>query len=157
MSKVLTYPSDEFPAPVSLTMTLPEEWEPLTAVGVHLGAVKTMPTGEFTPNVIVEVSRFGGAYTLKQAVELAQRNASAAKRYKYTRRADLTVAGAEGFVLDGVFPQPRGGALMQTVRLAVVERASVVDLVQITGTCAQSQEAIIWESLQQIADSVSPA
>lgn len=157
MAQILTYPSEEFPAPVSLTMAIPEDWEPLVAVGVHLGAVKTMPAGEFTPNVIVEVSRFGGAYTLKQAVELAQRNASAAKRYRHTRREPLTVAGVEGFVLDGVFPQPRGGALMQTVRLAIIERGSVVDLVQITGTCAQSQEGTVWEQLQQVADSVTPA
>lgn len=155
MTKLLTYPSDEFPAPIGLTMALPQGWEPLVAVGVHLGAVKQMPAGEFTPNIIVEVSRFGGAYTLPQAVELAQRNAAAAKRYKYTRREETSVVGVEGFVLDGVFPQPRGGALMQTVRLAVVDRGSVIDLVQITGTCAQSQQSHGWEQLQEIADSVS--
>ncbi len=155
MTKLLTYPSDEFPAPISLTMALPQQWEPLVAVGVHLGAVKQMPTGEFTPNVIVEVTRFGGAYTLQQSVELAQRNAAAAKRYKYTRRESATVVGVEGFVLDGEFPQPRGGALLQTVRLAVVDRGSVVDLVQVTGTCAQAQQALVWDELQQIADSIS--
>ncbi len=155
MTKFLTYPSDEFPAPVGLRMALLDQWEPLVAVGVHLGAVRQMPTGEFTPNVIVEVTRFGGAYTLQQAVGLAQRNASAAKRYKYTRRESETVVGVDGFILNGEFPQPRGGALLQTVRLAVVDRGSVVDLVQITGTCAQAQQDLVWQELQQVADSVS--
>lgn len=154
MTTRLTYPSAEFPAPVGLTMELPELWDPLVAVGVHLGAIKNMPAGEFTPNIIVEVSRFGGAYTLEQAIELAQRNASAAKRYKYTRRDAAPVAGVDGYVLDGEFPQPRGGALLQTVRLAVIDRGTVVDLVQITGTCAQSQQALAWDELQQIADSI---
>lgn len=151
----LTFPSEQFPALTSLTMTISEEWTPLPAVGVHLGAGRVMPAGEFTPNVIVEISRFGGAYTLKQAIDLAQRNVSTARGYKATRREQITVAGSEGYVLEGTFPQPRGGDLMQTIRLAVLDRGSVVDLVQITGTCEQAQQETAWEQIQEIAASVS--
>ena len=155
MSNLLTFPSDQFPALTPLQMSAPQGWEPLTAVGVHLGVVKPMSAGQFTPNLIVEITGFGGIYTLAQAVDLVQRNAGAAKGYKFTRREEITFAGTQGYVLDGVVPQPRGGALMQTVRLAVIDRGSVVDLVQATGTCAKAQEPLAWATLHEIADSIS--
>ncbi|MGO1317474.1 MAG: LpqN/LpqT family lipoprotein [Cellulomonadaceae bacterium] len=153
MAAELSFPSEQFPDLVHLTMSIPDGWEPVTAVGVHLGARQPMPAGQFTPNVVVEVSRLGGAYTLAQAVDLAQRNAQKVKRYRFTRREEITVAGATGYVIDGELPQPRGGSLLQTVRLAVIERGPVVDLVQVTGTCAKSQPGA-WEAVSAVADSL---
>ena len=155
MSNLFTYPSEQFPALTSLSLRTPQGWEPLAAVGVHLGVAKTVPKGEFTPNLFVEISRFGGSYTLAQAIELAQRNSAAAKGYKRTRREENVVAGVDGFVQEGTFPQPRGGSLRQIVRLALIEHGSVVDLIQVTATCAQAQEALVWDELQGIADSIT--
>lgn len=155
MSVTLTFPSEQFPDLVHLTMSIPRDWEPLASVGVHLGARKPVPAGQFTPNVVVEVSRLGGGYTLDQAVDLAQRNTQKVKRYRFTRREEMTVAGGPGYVLDGELPQPRGGALLQTIRLAVIDRGPVVDLVQVTGTCTKDQSATGWREVLAVADSLA--
>ena len=49
------------------------------------------------------------------------------------------------------------GTLVQAIRLAVVDRGLVEDLVQITGTCHAMQVPDTWESIRGIQESLTIA
>ena len=51
----LSYPSERFPAPPSVSLDIPESWEPLSVPSVVLAARQREQNADFTPNVIVRM------------------------------------------------------------------------------------------------------
>jgi hypothetical protein len=51
----LTFPSDRFPAPPSVSLDIPDDWEPVSVPAVVLAARQAEANADFTPNVIVRV------------------------------------------------------------------------------------------------------
>ena len=75
MSTIL-YPSEDFPAPVGVSLDCPEGWHPFPEAAQDLAVLKDVPDGQFRPNVIVSVRRMPKGTALQSAVaELRQRAA----------------------------------------------------------------------------------
>jgi hypothetical protein len=51
----VSYPSELYPAPPTVSIDIPDHWETTSLPGVAITAREAPPRGDFTPNVIVRV------------------------------------------------------------------------------------------------------
>ena len=51
----VSYPSERYPAPPTVSIDVPDSWETLSVPGVAIAARQTPANPDFTPNVIVRV------------------------------------------------------------------------------------------------------
>jgi hypothetical protein len=157
MTHTLTFPGDAAPAFPSVSLTVPDDWAALSVTGAVLAAGKTIEQGEFRPNVVVAISRFGADYTLQTAIDAVVQRVEAISGVEELGRDTLEVLGRDGFRIEFSYPDARVGALMQGVRIAVVENGPVVDLVQITATSTGQQATELWGELRDIQSSAAGA
>ena len=155
MTHTVSFPSDAAPAFPGITLTLPDDWKPLTVSGAVLAAGKTVEQGEFRPNVVVAISRFGGEYALQTAIEAVVRRVESIEGVAELGRDELEVLGRPGFRIEFSYPDPRVGVLIQGVRIVVVEHAGGADLVQITATATGSQAQEQWGEIREIQASAT--
>lgn len=155
-SRTLTFPSEAFPAYPRLSMDVPEGWVALAGVGLPLAAAREVPAGQFRPNVLVTVQRFGAGHTL--AVARAEVNGRLKDLPKFTetlRENSAEVLGTTGLRVEGYFSDGKGGTLVQAVRMAVLVSGAVCDVVQITGTCSGSQVDPAFGEIRDIQDTLA--
>ena len=151
----ITYPSEDFPGPVALGMACPEGWQPFPEAGQILAVVKKVPEGQFRPNVIVSLRRMRLNTAMRQAVSELQQRTATLHDYTSVGEQERLICGWPGYRTEGSFIDPTAGTLAQAIRLAVVNRGAVEDLVQITGTCHATQVPDTWESIRAIQESLS--
>jgi len=154
MSSVLAYPSADFPAPVGVRLDCPEGWVPLPEVALPLALAQVVPAGQFRPNVIVVVSRSRKPFTVRDAADEVVARLTGVDGFTEMGRQELEVGGLEGFRMEGAFPDASGGTLVQAVRTTVVDRGPVVDIVQVTGSCAGTQAATVLAEIRAIQESL---
>ena len=157
MTHTLTFPGDAAPAFPAVSLTVPDDWSALSVTGAVLAAGKTVEQGEFRPNVVVAISRFGAGYSLQTAIDGVVERVEAIAGVEELGRDTLEVLGHEGFRIEFSYPDARVGTLMQAVRIAVVENGPVVDLVQITATATGPQATELWGELREIQSSAAGA
>ncbi len=155
MTHTISFPSDAAPAFPGITLTLPDDWNPLSVSGSVLAAGKAVAQGEFRPNVVVALSRFGAGYTLETAVDAVIRRVEAIEGVAELGRDHLEVLAADGFRVEFSYPDARVGTLMQGVRIAVIDHGSAVDLVQITATTTGPQAQELWGEMRDIQASAT--
>ncbi|MFB2598754.1 LpqN/LpqT family lipoprotein [Herbiconiux sp. P17] len=155
MTHTLTFPGDDAPALPTVSLTVPDDWAALSVTGAVLAAGKTIEPGEFRPNVVVAISRFGADYTLQTAIDAVVQRVEAISGVEELGRDTLEVLGRDGFRIEFSYPDARVGSLMQGVRIAVVENGPVVDLVQITATATGRQATELWGELRDIQSSAA--
>ena len=51
----VSYPSERYPAPPTVTLDIPDEWETLSVPAVAIAARRAPEKPDFTPHVIVRV------------------------------------------------------------------------------------------------------
>lgn len=155
MTIQVTSPSDEFPAPPRLALTLPDDWHALPDAALPLAAAKTVPEGHFRPNVVVVVTRVRAAYTLDQAVEATMARLTGLEGYAEIGREHLEVGGWPAFRAEVSFSDPRsGGTMAQAVRLVRVQRGPVADIVEMTGSCLAPQVEAVWPEIRAVQGSL---
>jgi len=157
MSHTVSFPSDAAPAFPGITLTLPDDWNPLSVSGAVLAAGKTVEQGEFRPNLVVGISRFGSGYTLETAIDAVVRRVEAIEGVAERGRDHLELLGTEGFSVEFSYPDARVGVLMQGVRIAVIDHGAAVDLVQITATTTGEQALTLWDEVRDIQASAELA
>lgn len=154
MSSVLAYPSADFPATVGVSIDCPDGWVPLPEVALPIALARVAQAGEFRPNVIVVVSRSRKPFTVQQAADEVVSKLTGVEGFTEMGRQDIEVGGLPGFRIEGAFPDASGGTLVQAVRTTVVDRGPVVDLVQVTGSCAGHQAAQVLAEIRAIQESL---
>lgn len=155
MGDVLTFPSEAFPAYPSLRVAQPTGWVALAGVGLPLALAKQVPTGQFRPNVLVTVTRFGADHTVAAARKEVTRRLKELPRFTETLREDSAdLLGVTGLRIEGYFADGKGGTLVQALRMCVLPAGPVFDVVQITGTCAGTQVDTAFAEIREIQDSL---
>ncbi|WP_066043323.1 LpqN/LpqT family lipoprotein [Herbiconiux solani] len=157
MTHTLTFPGESAPAFPSVTLTLPDDWQALSVSGAVLAAGKTVEQGQFRPNVVVAVSRFGSDYSLQTAIDAVVARVASIPGVVELGREELEVLGTPGYRIEFSYPDERVGTLMQGVRIAVVENGPVTDLVQLTVTATGEQATELWGELREIQASATSA
>ena len=155
MTHTLTFPGDAAPAFPTVTLTVPDDWRALSVSGAVLAAGKTVEAGDFRPNAVVAITRFGSDYALQTAIDAVIARVEAIPGVAELGREELEVLGRPGYRIEFSYPDERVGTLMQGVRIAVVENGPVTDLVQITVTATGVQATDIWGELRAVQDSAT--
>lgn len=155
MTSRISYPSAEFPAPVSLSLELPDGWVGRPTSGTVLAAFKPGAADEFTPNVVVTTSRFGGDYRLEAATAVVEQSVNEIPDVAVLGSETLDIAGFPGFRIEFSFTDPRVGTLVQAVRVVVIPNGEVSDLVTVTGSTTATQAQTLWPELRAVQESLT--
>lgn len=140
MTDTATYPSDEAPAPASVTLPRPESWVVLPVAAALLALGKTSySAGEFQPNVVVTNRRGAGTTLEEAAAATAEALVSSPDWEEVGRETQEGLGGRQVFRIEGAFRHPQAGTVYQAAVVTVVERGPFTDMMQIVGTCAASQ------------------
>ncbi len=151
----VSYPSDDFPALVGVSVDCPDGWNPLPDTGQLLAVVKSVPEGQFRPNLIVSIRRLRRGTGLAQAkAEFAALVASKTD-YASVGEEDRLIDGWPGFRAEGSYTDQTAGTVVQAIRFVAVDRGRGDDLVQITATCHATQVPDTWEAIRAIQESLT--
>lgn len=131
----LTYPSERFPAPPSVSLEVPDTWEPVSVPAVALAARQAEQNADFTPNVIV---RLGTRPALDQVADAVME-----LRASTENRPGAQIGEAQPIQLDGLqfhrvdlsWTDAQFGVVHQVHAFASLQRDDAVqDFVHITGS-----------------------
>ncbi|WP_114856412.1 hypothetical protein [Brachybacterium sp. YJGR34] len=155
MARSIEYPSPDFPGPPRISVTVPDEWEPLTVPGVQLAVAQPRVEGQFRANVVVTVQRFGPEFTLESArAGLDQRKASLPE-LEELGTGELEIGGRTWIASEYGYTQPGRSTVVQAARYAVVDRGGVAtDVLEIVGSCGAESADDEIETVRAIQDSV---
>jgi hypothetical protein len=148
------FPSEQFPAYPAVSLDLPDGWRPLPEVGLPLALAKNTAGGEFGANVITVLNRVRAEHTLEQATAEVLARLTGLPQYKELGRAQIEVDGHDGFRIEGIFAEPTLGPFVQAVRIVLVDRGPVKDVVQVTGSCTGAQMQGTLPEIRAIQDTL---
>ena len=157
MPSTLQFPSEQFPGYPGVGLVQPEGWQPLPEVGLPLALAKDAADGEFRANVITVLNRVRAEHSLDQAVGEVVARLTGLPQFQELGRSEIEVQGNAGFRMEGLFAEPTLGMLVQAVRIVLVDRGPVKDLVQVTGSCTGAQMPSTLPEIRAIQDSLSIA
>jgi hypothetical protein len=155
MLRTLTFPSSDAPALPIVSIDVPDDWHVISTTAALLAAAKEVEQGEFRPNVVVSISRFGAGYTLDTAIESVIAKVASIEGVAELGRDRPEVLGRAGFRIEFSYPDPRAGTLVQAVRLALVSNGPALDLVEVTATATATQAAQLWDEIRTIQSSAT--
>ena len=155
MSRTLTFPSSDAPALPIVSLDVPDDWHVLSTTAALLATAKEVAQGEFRPNVVVAISRFGTGYTLDTAIQSVIDKVGSIEGVAESGRDRPEVLGRAGFRIEFSYPDARAGTLIQAVRLALVSNGPALDLVQVTATATAAQAMEIWPEIRAIQASAT--
>ena len=151
----LQFPSEQFPAYPGVSLVQPDGWQALPEVGLPLALAREADSGEFRANVITVLNRVRAEHTLDQAVDEVVGRLTTLPQYQELGRSEIEVQGHAGFRIEGLFAEPSLGLLVQAVRIVLVDRGPVNDLVQVTGSCTGAQMQSVLPEIREIQDSLT--
>ena len=149
----LSFPSERFPSPPSVSLDIPESWEPVSVPAVVLAARQREQNADFTPNVIVRVGTRPG---LDQPADAVMELAGAMQGREGARIGELQhldVAGTPFVRVDVAWTDPHGIAVRQHHLFAGLPREDgLQDFVHLTGSVggveADGDEAVVLKVLE---------
>lgn len=150
----LSFPSDEFPAYPALSIELADGWSALTGLGVPLAAAVTDPGDGFRHNLVVSVTRHGAGVTVEAAAARFITALESAPDYAEFGRAPIEVGGFPGLRIEGAFRAPDAGTVAQLIRVVVVDRGVVTDVVECTATIGGAKTEELIESVRAMQDTL---
>lgn len=151
---LITYPSVQFPAPPGVSLALPDDWEAKYRPDVLLCAMKTVPDGEFSPNVIVRTNRMIEWTRTEQAVDSIDTGIDSLREVQDIGREFVDISGLSGYRREYVYRHESGGALAQAIRAVVVPNTRGADLVEVIGTVSADASKQQLPELREVMESL---
>lgn len=156
MTERLAFPSDAFPAFPHLSVEKPGGWVGLAATGLPLALAKDVEPGVFRPNVLVNLQRMGIDFSADAAVSQLNAKLKKLTRFKEKSRSVIDGEFGEEVIVDGRFAGTRGEMFTHCVRVIVIKREYVYDVVEITGTASALTGDNGLQEIREIVLSVIP-
>ncbi len=135
----LTYPSQEFPGPPALRLTVPETWIRMDHADAVAAAVDPASPREFMTNLLVLTSRAIGNHTLDGLVELQVAQAINQLGGRLEHQEHMQMAGRDSIWSAFSLPPTTedGVPLFQVQATLLLPRVRQInDTVSLIGTCA---------------------
>lgn len=154
----LVFPSEEFPAQPSVTLQVPDDWEPVHAPGSVVAARRsTDDDGSFVPNVVVRLERRPVGFEINDALD--ELRAFTAGRGEGTIsepfKADL--GGQEFIGCDLSWVDDQVGTVLQAHLLGAVPSGAFVQLIQVTGSVGGARVLADYPTISRIMRSLTVA
>ncbi|HWS57453.1 MAG TPA: LpqN/LpqT family lipoprotein [Actinotalea sp.] len=149
------FPSAVFPGYPTVSVEHPDTWSPVVIPTSPLALARTVAEGDFRPNVVVAFARVRGSATLPDVCADVIAKLTGLPGYEEVGRSEERAEGFAVFRIEGSFSDPRVGTLVQAVRMVLIPRGEVSDVVQMTGTCAGSQVEAVYGEIRAILASAA--
>jgi hypothetical protein len=150
----LSYPSERFPGPPSVSLEVPEGWEPVAVPSVVLAA---RATGEhdFAPNVIVRVGTRPGMDQPTDALMELTGSMQGRQDAQVGTMRDVEIGGLRFVRVDVSWTDPRGVAVRQAHLFTGLPRQDgLQDFVHVTGSTGGPGADAGMDSLEEVLESV---
>src|SRR5699024_10899167 len=153
MTTSYSTPSAQFPAIPSVRLQVPDTGEPLTVEETILAVGAPTGPGEFKPNVCVTTRRKPRSVSIEAVAAGNAEKLSQADGFVEIGRENRTVLGVPGLRMEGSFEMAGVGGVFQAVHLAVIEHATVTDIVEVVASSSAEQARTLVPVLRGILDS----
>lgn len=150
----LTYPSDTFPGPPSVTIDVPETWAPVRVGGTLMSCRRIEGDRGFAPNVVIRGFQRSADFTMRDA--LAELRGFVAEQQDGTvdEPFDIDLGGAPFLGVNVFWTDPQIGTVVQIHLFNSSRRGRVVDLVQATGSVGGDDAQSSYGEVQQVLQTV---
>lgn len=129
------FPSTAFPAYPSIRVSPPEGWTNRVvpdAVGALMGPAEA---GEYTPNVVISVSRRTPDYRLPDIAQSVDAFLATLPDAVLLGTEPVDINGRDWHIREARYTHPDAGSLTQFTAVTVVDQGVAADVVQLTGSC----------------------
>ena len=151
----LAYPSADFPGQPSVSLEVPEGWEPAHAPGTTMAA-RLPREGDFAPNVVISIEQCGPAFRVEDSLE--QIRTMATSRGGAVSEPYAAELGDAHFVgCDATWPDPDVETVLQANLFHVVSSGrpgTAAHLVQLTGGVGGPGAETDYELIRQVLTTV---
>ncbi|MCE1179083.1 MAG: hypothetical protein LWW86_08670 [Micrococcales bacterium] len=147
----LTYPSEQFPGPPSVSVDIPESWTPLRVPGTLMAARETSSASALAPNIIVRGSTRPGYFSIEHALD-ELRETVEGQGGEMDPPFEITLDGMPYVGVNVHWDDSRMGQVVQAHLFCGSRRGNVVDLVQITGSVSGAQAREQYDEVQAILE-----
>jgi hypothetical protein len=152
--RTLTYPSEQFPGPPSVSVDIPEEWSAVRVPGTLLAARRSSARGVFAPNIVVRGFTRSGGFTVGRA--LAELKAFVDQRPggEMENPFEVEIEHVPFVGVNVSWSDERVGDVVQAHLFAGSRRGQVVDLIQLTGSVGGPDADAEYATVQSLMQTV---
>jgi hypothetical protein len=131
----LTFPSSRFPAPPSVSLEVPDTWEPVSVPAVAMATRQAEANADFTPNVIVRLGTRPELDQVADAVIELRGSVEGRPDAAISEPRPVQINGLEFHRLDASWDDPQFGRIHQVHAFVGLPRQDALqDFVHITGS-----------------------
>lgn len=150
----LTYPSETFPGPPSVTLDVPDTWAPVRVGGALMSCRRIESDRGFAPNVVVRGFQRDSDFTLRDALAELRTFVEGQPDGVVDTPFDLDLDGQPLLGVNVSWTDPAIGVVVQIHLFHSSRRGRVVDLVQATGSVGGDDAQRSYGDVQQILRTV---
>lgn len=150
----LTYPSETFPGPPSVTLDVPETWAPVRVGGALMSCRRIDGDRGFAPNVVIRGFQRASDFTMRDALAELRGFVEEQQDGRVDAPFDLDLDGTSLLGVNVSWTDPQIGIVVQIHLFHSSRRGRVVDLIQATGSVGGDDAQSSYGEVQQILQTV---
>lgn len=150
----LSYPSETFPGPPSVTVDVPDTWGPVRVGGTLLACRRVSSDHGFAPNVVVRGFQRTADFTMRDALAELRGFVDGQPSGSVDEPFEIELGDVPFIGVNVSWDDPDIGMVVQIHLFAGSRRGRVVDLVQATGSVGGEDAQSSYTEVQQILQSV---
>ncbi|MFJ4169839.1 hypothetical protein ACIPY3_10030 [Paenarthrobacter sp. NPDC089714] len=129
------FPSADFPAYPSISVDPPEGWRTQVVPDAVGALLAPEISGEYTPNVVISMSRRAPDYQLRDIAASVDGFLSSLPDAVLLGTEPVVINGRDWHIREARYTHPDAGSLTQFTAVTVVHQGVAADVVQLTGSC----------------------
>lgn len=150
----LTYPSETFPGPPSVTLDVPDTWAPVRVGGALMSCRRIDGDRGFAPNVVIRGFQRASDFTMRDALAELRGFVEEQQDGRVDAPFDLDLDGTSLLGVNVSWTDPQIGIVVQIHLFHSSRRGRVVDLIQATGSVGGDDAQSSYGEVQQILQTV---
>ncbi|MGO1166037.1 MAG: hypothetical protein ACTMHL_05405 [Janibacter sp.] len=150
----LTYPSETFPGPPSVTIDAPDTWAPVRVGGTLVSCRRITSDHGFAPNVVIRGFQRSSDFTMRHALAELRGFVADQKEGHVDEPFELDLGEVPFLGVNVSWTDPEIGTVVQIHLFAGSRRGRIVDLVQATGSVGGDDAQSSYAEVQQILQTI---
>lgn len=153
----LTYPSETFPGPPSVTIDVPDTWAPVRVGGTLVSCRRIASDHGFAPNVVIRGFQRSSDFTMRTALAELRGFVADQQAGNVDEPFELELGEVPFLGVNVSWTDPEIGTVVQIHLFAGSRRGRILDLVQATGSVGGDDAQSSYAEVQQILRTVRVA
>lgn len=150
----LSYPSETFPGPPSVTLDVPEAWAPVRVAGTLMSCRRIEGDLGFAPNVVIRGFQRASDFTMREALAELRSFVEGQQDGTVDTPFEIDLGGTPFLGVNVSWSDREIGTVVQIHLFSSSRRGRMVDLVQVTGSVGGSDAQSSYAEVQQILQTV---